>query len=583
MVKKFRTNTIQARIFLYFLIVAIGCCITAGGYFLYAEQRTIRNNIQADTEQKIEFASGQIEETALRVEEFANEISASDTIRALLDGDSAANSKVQAAEQLENQFQFVTIAEDILSLFIVGENDLDLRHGKEAALIDLSLIRQQFCQDTQDAQWGKLQENPCRYSNYRKVIPYCTTMWDADHQKVLGHLVILLRPDVFLNVGNVFLSQAEEAFAIADQAGDSIAENAAWENLREQADVTSFDQGADITYNGNEYFLFSRAMDSFPWILMTATPANELAQQTVIVRRAILIAVLLAFLLSVFLSSIFSNSISQPIRRIAEEVEDIAQGNFEKQIHKDTTDELLKLEDSIEKMQGDLKTMVDDLIRQEEEKSEAEIQMLRAQINPHFLYNTLNSIKMMAVMQGSRGIQNMTEALGDILRESLSSNTEENSLRDELKLMDKYIYIQNIRYKGNIEYSAEVRNQELYDFRMQKFLLQPIIENAISHGVEYENQGGRIQVTVWREDDDVLIEVKDDGEGIPGDILERLNRHERVTNRSIGVHNVDRRLHKLYGDGYGLRFDSVWHEYTSVTLKLRMKDRIHEENQDTDC
>ena len=196
--------------------------------------------------------------------------------------------------------------------------------------------------------------------------------------------------------------------------------------------------------------------------------------------------------------------------------------------------------------------------------------MLRAQINPHFIYNTLNSIKMMAVMQGSRGIQNMTEALGSILRSSLSKAEEQITLREELALLEQYIYIQNIRYKGNIEYEVDVQDESLLDLRLQRFLLQPLIENAILHGIEAApHHGGTVRLTAWREKREIYISVEEDGAGIPPEILQRLQRHEQVTQGSIGVHNVDERLRMLYGEDCGLSFESEEHVRTCVTVHLR--------------
>ncbi|MDO4616860.1 MAG: sensor histidine kinase [Lachnospiraceae bacterium] len=524
----------------------------------------------------MDFASNEIEAAALRAEEFANEICQNESMCYLLEKEITDEKKLEASEALENQFQFATVGDDILAVFITGENGLELRHGKEAALSDINQVKKVYSQNPFSNGWGELQENPCKFSNYSSVILYYKAIWNDSHQRVVGHLVMFLRQDIFLNIGTDFLNQEEAAFSISKNDGGYIAGNENWEQIRSYMEADSFRQGESLNINDMGYIYLSREMPSFPWTLVTITPNRELAQQMDIVREAIIIAVLLALILSLILSSVFSDSISKPIRQISREVETISQGNFEVHIRKDSINELRRLEDSVEKMQTDLKNMLDDLIRQEEEKSEAEIQMLKAQINPHFLYNTLNSIKMMAVMQGSKGIQNMTEALGDILRESLSDANEENSLRDELKLLDKYIYIQNIRYKGNIEYSVIVENEDLYDFSIQKFLLQPIVENAISHGVEYESQGGMIQIRIWNEEKDVYISVEDDGEGIPEELLNKLNRHEQVTNRSIGVHNVDQRIHKIYGDGYGLTFESVLHKYTKVQLKLRMKDSHHE-------
>ena len=259
----------------------------------------------------------------------------------------------------------------------------------------------------------------------------------------------------------------------------------------------------------------------------------------------------LALLLALILASVFAERLVQPIRSMADAVDRIAQGQFDCALPRDSVQEYARLEQGIEQMQ-------------------AEVRMLRAQINPHFIYNTLNSIKMMAVMQGSRGIQNMTEALGSILRSSLSKAEKQITLREELALLEQYIYIQNIRYKGNIEYEVDVQDESLLDLRLQRFLLQPLIENAILHGIEAApHHGGTIRLAAWREKREIYISVADDGAGIPSEILQRLQRHEQVTQSSIGVHNVDERLRMLYGEDCGLSFESEEHVCTCVTVHLR--------------
>ncbi|WP_125115573.1 sensor histidine kinase [Agathobaculum sp. Marseille-P7918] len=595
--RKNKGKTFKQQLFLYFILSSVFICLVMGLFLYVSEQELVTDNLQQETQTAMGYAVDQAEQTALRVEEFANQVCRSD---AVIDVMQRTSPQVDAqvlsiAAELNEQFQFVTITEEVLSLLLVGENGLDLRCGKEASLVDDAAIRQAFCRADYYGdslmRWGVSQKNFCKLSDYPTVVPYSRRITDTASGQTLGYLVLLLRDTALIDACKPFLEQGDEAFCLMDETGGMIVQNARWRELTEQygGEGTIFDSGTQefaetVRLGGVQFRFFQTPVPSYPWQLVEAVPMYQYAQQTRILGRAAVVAACMALVLSLMLATVFSGQLVRPIERMVEAVQDIARGNFSRRLERSNRVELNTLQDSIEKMQTDLKQLLDSRVAQEQEKKTAEIQMLKAQINPHFLYNTLNSIKMMAVMQGARGIQNMIEALGSILRASLSNAEERTTLRDELALLEQYIYIQNIRYKGNIEYETVVRDQSLLDFPMQRCLLQPLLENAITHGIEQDNRGGHITLIVWRKWESLYISVEDDGVGIPPERLARLQNGERLTSRSIGVYNVDQRLRMTYGEAYGLRFESKPGEFTRVIARMKITegDFAHEENADTD-
>ena len=506
--------TMKQQLFLFFMLAAVLVCLIFSAYYFVSEQRVLRNNLERENTKNLQYAIERIEENAMRVEKFANQICQNGQIRALMLADDpfAPAETMAVASMLDEQFQFVTVTEDILSLYLIGENGLDIRRGKEAALVDRDAVYRAFCSDAFFADggiacWGSGADNPCRFSQYETVLPYSRRIIDETTGRTAGYLVILLREAVLTNIGDALLGQKNTAFCLVDTTDSYVVRSDGWKRLsaHTEQDLRRMAMNEEHRLWDAPYQFFKRSSSVFDWCIVEAVSTYEFAQQRSILLQAFVVVGVLALLLALILASVF-----------------------------------------------------------------AEVRMLRAQINPHFIYNTLNSIKMMAVMQGSRGIQNMTEALGSILRSSLSKAEEQIILREELALLEQYIYIQNIRYKGNIEYEVDVQDESLLDLRLQRFLLQPLIENAILHGIEAApHHGGTIRLTAWREKREIYISVEDDGAGIPPEILQRLQRHERVTQGSIGVHNVDERLRMLYGEDCGLSFESEEHVRTCVTVHLR--------------
>ena len=211
-------------------------------------------------------------------------------------------------------------------------------------------------------------------------------------------------------------------------------------------------------------------------------------------------------------------------------------------------------------------------LEDERQKRDYEYQMLQSQINPHFLYNTLNSIKWMATAQNAPGIAEMTTSLARLLKNISKSAAALIPLEQELSLIQDYFMIQKYRYGGTIALVLEVGDKSLLACQIVKFTLQPIVENAIFHGIEPKG-AGTITIRILQPGgQDIRIDVTDDGVGMPPELASRLLQENAPTKHSffkeIGIYNVHRRLQYEFGERYGLQVQSEPGRYTTISILL---------------
>jgi len=221
-------------------------------------------------------------------------------------------------------------------------------------------------------------------------------------------------------------------------------------------------------------------------------------------------------------------------------------------------------------MTREITQLMEKRIADETNKRDLEYRMLQSQINPHFLYNTLNSIKWMASIQNATGIAEMTTALSRLLKIISRDSRKMVPLRDELTILDDYLVIQKYRYGDSVALVRKVPDEALLDTLIPRFVLQPLIENAIFHGIEPKGTG-TITLEVKPEAPDVLVSVTDDGVGIKADTIAALQNSSRETQgifREVGLHNVDERLRWAFGTQYGLSVASEEGKFTAITIKL---------------
>jgi len=267
----------------------------------------------------------------------------------------------------------------------------------------------------------------------------------------------------------------------------------------------------------------------------------------------ILINIFVFFLL--ILAVIFIlNRITEKLVLLIKLMREVENGNWDIEFLVESDDEIGTLANGFNSMISHIRYLIDKVYKTEIENKEAHMRALQRQINPHFIYNTLESIRMMAYERGDKEVSRMAVALGKLLRNSISENNKILTVREEIEHTKNYLYIQKVRFKDKltIEYDIE---EALYDYKIIKLILQPLIENAIKHGIEKKKDGGKILIRGYISGENIFFIVKDNGCGILEERLIEINSalNEENNGTNIGLSNVNKRIKLYYGEKYGLQ------------------------------
>ena len=220
-------------------------------------------------------------------------------------------------------------------------------------------------------------------------------------------------------------------------------------------------------------------------------------------------------------------------------------------------------------MTTEIKHLMEQNVADQRQKRKSELMALQAQINPHFLYNTLDSIIWMAEWGKNKEVVLMTSSLAKLLRQSISNQNELVRVEDEVAYTTSYLTIQKMRYKDKLEYEILV-DPEILNYKVAKLILQPLVENAIYHGIKYKEGKGKVLVEGFLRDEELILRITDDGIGMSEEKMAHLFEKRETDSRknSVGVLNVHERIRLYYGKDYGLTFESAEGEGTKVEIHI---------------
>lgn len=276
---------------------------------------------------------------------------------------------------------------------------------------------------------------------------------------------------------------------------------------------------------------------------------------------ALTVALVIAFLLS--------KSITQPIHALQHTMHQVEQGDLNVRCGVTAGNELGQLSDSFNHMIATTQSLMDETARVAEQKRISEWRALQAQIQPHFLYNTLDSIIWMSHAGRNAEVVEMTSALASLLRRSIGTGSDTNTLAEELDHVKSYLTIQKMRYNEKLQYELDMDPQTA-DCLLPKLILQPLVENAIYHGIKVKQTGGTVRVESILEEDRLLITVEDDGVGMTEEQIARIfeKKQSDAESTKIGVYNVNERLQYYFGSEASMRYYSTPGKRTMVMLVL---------------
>jgi len=316
------------------------------------------------------------------------------------------------------------------------------------------------------------------------------------------------------------------------------------------------------------------------WKVITSIPVSELTKDTSVIRNVTWITTGVAIIVAIIISTVLSLAITKPLRKMTRLMRTVQEGNFNVQFQVKHRDEVGQLGNQFNRMITRIDQLIQDIYEMETKKKKAELQTLQNQINPHFMYNTLESIRMAAELNDDTDAADMIAILGKLLRYSISDLHEESSLADELLHVRNYVEMLNYRYPNRFKLHIAC-DEEHERYAVIKLMLQPIVENAIYHGLDDSKPAMRITIASERAGSVLLVRIIDDGIGIEQAALTRLNESlaegtapgaDRKQG-GIGLKNVNERIKLHYGQGYGLFVNSAPGAGTEVVLRLPIESR----------
>lgn len=396
---------------------------------------------------------------------------------------------------------------------------------------------------------------------------------NSPRETMKGIVIIEINPEIFrsLLLNNQSLPISQYTF-IVDKKGQILCTNRRVQPMWLEKIETTFQNGERnfiLEWEKEKYYVFGQYNGLTGWKTYSVVAVPEIFPQALQLRGTIAMIVLSAVLVALVIVTAISYSITAPIRELSNAMKQVEAENFDIEIRSKRRDEIGRLIISFNYMVGKIRQLIYEVYQKKLEQKNAEIRALQAQINPHFLYNTLDSINWMLIERDEQDISDVVISLGEILRYAIGGESHVVPLRDEMRYIESYLCIQKNRLEERLNYRWEV-DEDALDFSVPRLILQPIVENAVIHGIEPLKEGGTITVKAWMEGETLILQITDNGKGMTREELAELKKKIDGKNDtgSIGMRNIRRRIELTYGEKKAIEIRSNQDGGTAVTLRM---------------
>ena len=493
--------------------------------------------------------------------------------------------KFYRQERIDELLMNTSLTRDhILDCIIIGTNGYQTNMPDRYHLrYDVNMLEEDWLQPYLEKETQKFYFTPSHKNNYyftqngaeRSAISVIFPL--GNKEKCLGYIIVDMDFQKMNELISINSDMENLQFIVADESGNIVftdKENKINDILSEEAyEQLGISETFQFTDNGERYFCVHQKSDSTGWELMGIVPMKILTQPATELLKILCFIVLpCSVLVIVCLSSIIAKKIKKPLEEIVKQTEQVDINHPEPFHVTDSVAEVEHLANKITEMTERINHLVRLVYVAEMRQKDAQIEALISQINPHFLYNTLQLIKTEAAIGKTREVSETVNCLSRFLRYTINNREFYVSLREELIHIGYYVEIYKRRFPNKYKLEIEV-DERAEQFKVPKLILQPIVENAVKHGLRQKEGMGVIRIST-QVTEDLLICVEDNGKGMEqnevNEILERLSDFEEAEGVHVGLRNVNERIKISSGDGYGIiGIESEKDHYFRMYLKIR--------------
>ena len=580
MIKKFKS--IQSVIFAVLSVLLLGAVIIITVISLSYTRQSVFENSSLYTQTIIQQMNQNIDSYIDYMENTSYLVSSNEDVQKYLFGDTA---DPEARDRILSQFETILDSRsDILNLGIIAENGrMLINNGQHLTNQDLDIHSQEWYTNALEGRESVYLTS----SHVQHIIsgerPWVITLSRGIRNKEMGtgqekEGVFFI--DLNYNAISELCDQSmvgNQGYAFIVDADGNIVYHPQQQQLYNELQTENIDlvmnAGSDIVTWGDginkKMYSISRS-EKTGWTVVDCVRVEELLRRSNEAQSIYVLVAIGLMAVALFFSRFVAKSITLPIQRLCDSMERVQEGDFSvSDIVVDSENEIGSLTKSFNVMTQRIHELMAQNIWEQEAKRKSELKALQSQINPHFLYNTLDSIIWMAEGKKNEEVVLMTASLARLLRQSISNEDELVSIGQEIEYARGYLTIQKMRYKDKLEFWIEVE-PSILNIRLIKLVLQPVIENAIYHGLKYKESRGLLLVKGFMKNGNAVLQVIDDGVGMDQETLDHIYERHKVDYHSngVGIYNVQKRLQLYYGNEYGIVYESKPGEGTTATITI---------------
>ncbi len=580
---KLKFRSIQANIiaaFMYLIVITI-LIIALMAYYLAFDSLEI--NSKDYTAQLISQVNDYIDSYVTNMENISHMVFYNSDLREYLADDISKDKtrELSLEKKINNLMSSILSSRnDINSIVVFGNNGnvisekVETKINKNINIRDQSWYRNALNANGEAVISSSHVQNLFQ-DEYRWVVSLSRSIKSYDNEQSIGVMLVDLNFNVISSMCSKIKLGKRGYIFIVDSQGNMVyhpQQQLVYSKLKNEdiSRVLETSNGSFIANENGEKRIYTvKTSMNTGWKTVGVTYVNELVGNKKQMQLYYLSGGTVCLLIAIILAIFMSRRISKPVKILESSMNEAEKGNFDIKVNIESDDEIGELSKAFNIMIAKIKELMLQNLKEQELKRKSELKALQAQINPHFLYNTLDSIIWMAEGKKCDEVVMMTSSLAKLFRLSISKGEEIITIRNEIEHIKSYLTIQKMRYRDKLDFEIDV-DENILKYRTLKILLQPLVENAIYHGIKNKEGTGVIRITGGVVGDCILLQVIDNGVGMSSEEVENILKSaaRSESGSGVGVKNVNERIKIYFGENYGLEFISRPDEGTTANIRL---------------